>query len=78
MGSKGSKDCAKHWQKCRRSLKTMKEGCYVSQAFQEKKKKKKLSGGGWGGKFPRCLLGEILFLLSLCFVWLCFDTLLGK
>lgn len=73
MGSKVSKDCAKHWQKCRRSLKTMKEGCYVSQAFQEKKNKK-LSGGGWGEsspaacwvKFSSCslfaLFGSVLFL----------------
>lgn len=34
------------------------------------KKKKKALRRRVEGKFPGCLLGEILFLLSLCFVWL--------
>lgn len=47
MRSKGIKDCAKHWQKHHR-LKTMKEGCYISQAFQEKKQEalqRRVEGG---------------------------------
>lgn len=46
--------------------------------LSKKKKKQEALRRRVGGKFPGCLLGEILFLLSLCFVWLCFVSLLGK
>lgn len=66
MGSKGMEDCAKRWQKHHR-LKTVKEGCYVSQAFQEKNQQV-LQRRGVRGEVR--WLPVWLNLWSLCFVCL--------
>lgn len=62
MGSKGIEDCAKPWQK-HHWLETMKEGCSVSQAFQEKNQA--LYRRVEGSSVVACLVKPLVSLLCL-------------